>query len=126
MLDPTQRKQWEEEGFFLVRGFADPAIGHAMLERVIAISRGADGQIVHDGFIVAPEQNLAGAIDAAADAEQRVSKIFRLHRDGPFRDFISSQRVLEIGRALLEAVETHTHARPREDDQTVLVVRRPL
>ena len=101
MLDPTQRKQWEEEGFFLVRGFADPAIGHAMLERVIAISRGADGQIVHDGFIVAPEQNLAGAIDAAADAEQRVSKIFRLHRDGPFRDFIASQGVLEIGRALL-------------------------
>ncbi|MEM8768048.1 MAG: phytanoyl-CoA dioxygenase family protein [Pseudomonadota bacterium] len=101
MLDPTQLKQWEEEGFSLVRGFADPTIGQTMLERVIAISRTAAGQINHDGFIVAPEQNLAGAVDASAEAEERVSKIFRLHRDGPFRDFIESQDVLTIGRALL-------------------------
>jgi hypothetical protein len=101
MIAAAQRKQWDEDGFFLVRGFADAAVGEAMLERVIEISRSANGQILHDGFVVTPEQNLAGSVDAGADAELRVSKIFKLHRDGPFRAFIESPPILEIGRSLL-------------------------
>jgi ectoine hydroxylase-related dioxygenase (phytanoyl-CoA dioxygenase family) len=101
MLHEAQRKQWDEEGFFLVRGFADAAIGAAMLARVVEVSRSADGQILHDGFVVTPEQNLASSVEAAADAEQRVSKIFKLHRDGPFRSFIESPEILALGRALL-------------------------
>jgi ectoine hydroxylase-related dioxygenase (phytanoyl-CoA dioxygenase family) len=101
MIAAAQRKQWEEDGFFLVPGFADAAVGEAMLERVIEISRSANGQIIHDGFVVTPEQNLADSVGVGADAELRVSKIFKLHRDGPFRALIESQPVLEIGRSLL-------------------------
>ena len=101
MIDAAQQKQWDEDGFFIIPGFAGPDVGEAMLERVVEISRAANGRIVHDGFIVAPEQNLAGALGDAADAEHRVSKIFRLHRDGPFRSFIESPRILGIGRSLL-------------------------
>jgi ectoine hydroxylase-related dioxygenase (phytanoyl-CoA dioxygenase family) len=101
MLDERQRKQWDEDGFFLVRRFVEPAVGEAMLARVIEVSRSANGQIVHDGFIVTPEQNLADSVDAGAEAEQRVSKIFRLHRDEPFQAFIESPEILAIGRGLL-------------------------
>ena len=101
MLTAAEQAQWKEEGFFLRRGFAAPAVGDAMLDRVVAISRSADGQVVHDGFLVTPEQNLAAAVDAAADAELRVSKIFKLHRDAVFRTFIESPPILEIGRSLL-------------------------
>ena len=101
MIDAAQRKQWDEDGFFTIRGFADPAVGDGMLERVVEISRGAEGQVLSDGFFVLPEQNLANSVNAAADAEQRVSKIFRLHRDGPFRSFIESRPILDIGRSLL-------------------------
>jgi ectoine hydroxylase-related dioxygenase (phytanoyl-CoA dioxygenase family) len=101
MIGHAQRKDWEEEGFFLVPGFADRAVGEAMLERVVEISRASAGQVVHDGFIVTPEQNLAATVDRDADAERRVSKIFKLHRDGPFREFIESPAILDIGRSLL-------------------------
>ena len=101
MIDAARQKEWEEDGFFIIPGFARPDVGEAMLERVVEISRDASGQIVHDDFIVTPEQNLARAADAAADAEHRVSKIFRLHRDGHFRKFIESPQILRIGRSLL-------------------------
>ena len=91
----------QRDGFFLVRGFADPAVGQGMLDRVVEISREADGRILHERYVVTPEQNLAGSVAASSPAELRVSKIFKLHRDAVFRDFIASQRVLEIGRALL-------------------------
>ncbi len=97
----TQAQQWDEDGFFIVRGFAAPDVGEAMRERAIEISRRARGEVVHDGFVVTPEENLAAAVQAGAPAEQRVSKIFRLHRDGPFRAFIESPRILELGRRLL-------------------------
>jgi ectoine hydroxylase-related dioxygenase (phytanoyl-CoA dioxygenase family) len=100
MIDMAQRMRWDEDGFFIIRDFA-PDVGEAMLERVVAISRDADARPIHDGFIVAPEQNLAGRVDAGASAEQRVSKIFRLHRDGPFQAFIESPPILDIGRSLL-------------------------
>jgi ectoine hydroxylase-related dioxygenase (phytanoyl-CoA dioxygenase family) len=48
-----------------------------------------------------PEQNLADSVDATTPPEQTVSKIFKLHRDGPFADFIHTAEVLDIGRSLL-------------------------
>jgi ectoine hydroxylase-related dioxygenase (phytanoyl-CoA dioxygenase family) len=101
MVGAEQRKQWDEDGFFIIPGFADPSVGQAMLERVIEISRSASGPIGRDGFIVTPEQNLAGSVGAEADAERRVSKVFRLHRDPVFHAFIQSEPLLAIGRALL-------------------------
>lgn len=101
MIGAAERKQWDEDGFFLVPGFADPNVGAAMLARVVEISRAAGGQIVHDGFVVTPEQNLAASVDATAPAERRVSKIFRLHRERPFREFIESEAILSLGRSLL-------------------------
>ncbi|MBW2446714.1 MAG: phytanoyl-CoA dioxygenase family protein [Deltaproteobacteria bacterium] len=101
MIDAAQQKQWDEDGYILIPGFAEPDVGRAMLERVVEISREAGGQIIHESYFVMPEQNLANTVDAGPEAEHRVSKIFRLHRDGPFQTFIESPRILDIGRSLL-------------------------
>lgn len=101
MIDAAHQKQWDEDGFFIIPSFVGREIGEAMLDRAVEISREANGQIIHYDFVVTPEHNLAETVHAEASAEQRVSKIFRLHRDGPFQSFIESLRILEIGRSLL-------------------------
>lgn len=101
MIDTAQQKQWDDDGFFIVPGFVGPEVCDAMIERVVEISREANGKVAYESYLVMPEQNLAGAANAEARAEQLVSKIFRLHRDGLFREFIESSRMLEIGRSLL-------------------------
>lgn len=97
----ARHDEWAERGFFLLRAFRPPDVGAAMLERVVEIGRGAAGQVVAGHQLVLPEQNLAGSVGCDAPAEQRISKIFRLHRDAVFRAFIESEDVLEIGRNLL-------------------------
>jgi len=101
MIGDAERQSWDRDGFFLRRGFADPGLGEAMLERVVGISRRASGEVLHEDYVVTPEQNLSGSLTAEAPFEQRVSKIFKLHRDAVFHDFITSPAVLEIGRSLL-------------------------
>jgi ectoine hydroxylase-related dioxygenase (phytanoyl-CoA dioxygenase family) len=76
-------------GFVKIPGFADRATCDAMLERVVAIARGAEAP----GTLVLPEANLAGQ---AGEPEQLVSKIFKLHRDPVFADFASSPAVLRL------------------------------
>ena len=103
MIDAAHRKQWDEDGFFIIRQFAPPTVGLAMLDRAVAISRQAAdacGAVPNDGFIVAPEQNLAGS-RVATKPELGVSKIFRLHRDTVFKTFVESPPILNIGRNLL-------------------------
>ncbi len=95
--------QWEERGFFLIRGFRSADVGDAMLDRVIEIGRAANGEWLFEDRIVTPEQNLAAEVSADSPAEARISKIFKLHRDPVFRAFIESPDVLAIGRSLLEA-----------------------
>jgi ectoine hydroxylase-related dioxygenase (phytanoyl-CoA dioxygenase family) len=101
VIDAAERQGWERDGFFLRRGFARPDVGRGMLDRVVAISRTAAGEVLHEDYVVTPEQNLRGSVGEGAPWEQRVSKIFKLHRDPLFRDFVASPEVLEIGRSLL-------------------------
>ena len=96
-----ERERWNDHGFFVLRGFRPRETSEAMLERVIAIGRQADGHIFADGRIVTPEQNLADGVSEDSPAEARISKVFKLHRDPVFRSFIESDDVLEIGRRIL-------------------------
>ena len=101
MINAEQKMQWDEDGYFIIPSFAAQAVGRAMLERVVQVCREANGEVLHEDFIVLAERNLAGLVDETVDAELRVSKIFRLHRDRLFREFIESPRILDIGRSLL-------------------------
>jgi ectoine hydroxylase-related dioxygenase (phytanoyl-CoA dioxygenase family) len=90
----VDRGAYEQQGFVRIPGFADRSVCDAMLERVVAIARGADAP----GTLVLPEANLAGR---AGEPEQLVSKIFKLHRDPVFADFAGSAAVLDLVRQVV-------------------------
>ena len=99
MLTGNERQDFEEKGFFLRREFASPAIRKAMLDDAIELSRAASGAGLSDGALVMPENNLANRISQTA--EDRVSKVFRLHRRPAFRRFIEDPRILDLVTDLL-------------------------
>ena len=97
-LSEEQRRGWERDGFFVVRRLADAATCKAMRERALELVRRADaGESIGDAYIV-PEPALAGA----PRAEDRVSKVFRVHRDEPvFHAFACDARVLDTVEGIL-------------------------
>jgi len=84
-----------QPGFACYRGFAPPATGAALLADVVGIAREAAG-----GRPVAPalvmQESQAGF--EGERPEDRVSKIFRLHRRPAFRPFLRDADVLRILR----------------------------
>ena len=99
MLARDERQAFQKDGYFLRPGFANPDSCTAMLEDVVALCRAARGSGLSDGALVMPENNLA--VRSAPNAEERVSKVFRLHRRPVFRNFIEDPRVLGIVTDLL-------------------------
>lgn len=91
-LTKEQRTEYAEQGFIRIPGFADPATGRAMLERVIAVSAAQAAGDRSVGWVL-PEANLAGT---EGRPEQLVAKIFKLHRDGVFNEWITSTPVTDI------------------------------
>jgi len=83
-------------GFARINAFADPSVGEAMRDDVIALVRASDGRVAEvDGALVLPE----GQADFRAKApEDRISKVFRLHRRPVFADFIRSPEVVDVLR----------------------------
>ncbi len=99
MLSREERAQFDDEGFFLRRGFSSGDTCSAMLGDVVELCRAADGHGLADGAMVFPENNLADR--SVARPEGRVSKVFRLHRRPAFRNFIEDPRILGILGGLL-------------------------
>jgi phytanoyl-CoA hydroxylase len=101
MLDPMPAPlaDFATRGCSRVDGFAEPATGTAMLERVVDIARRAHaGEDVGPALITIEEQSGYGD---RPNPEDRVSKVFRLHRDPVFHDFATDPRVLDLVRAIL-------------------------
>ncbi len=99
MLDAQLESAWQNDGFFVLPGFADPAMCKAMIERASELcARAESGEPVAQAFRM-PEPALRDAPGTAAD---RTSKLFRIHREEPvFRAFASEPRLLEWIAALL-------------------------
>jgi phytanoyl-CoA hydroxylase len=103
-LGDAQRAQWEEQGFFRVEHFADATVGEAMLERVVGLVRGAaTGDDVGDALVLPEQQpDFADATDPADVApEQLASKVFRVARFEPFREFIERDDLTGIAADLI-------------------------
>lgn len=100
-LGPDQETSWDDDGYFVLREFADPSVCEAMLARVIEIVRDSDerGRPRHRDALVLPEANLADR--RPGRPEDSVSKVFRLHRDPLFRDFALSDALCELVGALV-------------------------
>jgi hypothetical protein len=82
-----------QPGFVRLDGFADPEVGLAMLADVVGLARAAaSGRDVSPAFVMRESQpDFAGR-----EPEDFVSKIFRLHRRGPFRSFLADPRVVRL------------------------------
>ena len=106
LLTPDQAAAWTRDGFFILRGLVAPDVCSGMSEAVIDLFSRAetDGKSYHghhiaeDGLIAVEE---AARIDSDVSADQRMSKVFNLHRKQPFRDFASHPAILNAMQAIL-------------------------
>jgi phytanoyl-CoA hydroxylase len=81
VLTDAQRRQWDDDGFVLLRHLLDPPLVRAQLDRAVELSRmGAAGGRLPKGAFVAPEKN---SWPGASDPEDFVSKVFLLHHWDP-------------------------------------------
>jgi phytanoyl-CoA hydroxylase len=94
----VDRERYETDGFFRISGFAEPAVGAAMLADVVEVARRAAA-----GEDVSPALPLPEAQPGfrGEQPEDLISKVFRLHRRPGFRAFLESPRVTGIVRDLL-------------------------
>jgi len=97
-LSEHQRREWDEHGFTFVRGFAPADTCAAMLERVTEIVRTAASLESVDPAIVMFEQT---EMPGAVHPEDRVAKVFKIHRDSVFETFAHDDRLLDLVADLL-------------------------
>ncbi|HVV36249.1 MAG TPA: phytanoyl-CoA dioxygenase family protein [Acidimicrobiales bacterium] len=97
MLTEEQLAQYAEVGYVRIERFSDAATCQAMLDRVIAVARAHAEGDRSAGWLL-PEANLAGT---AGRPEQLVAKIFRLHRDSVFHEWITAPAVVDIAADLI-------------------------
>ena len=100
-LSARHAAAWDRDGFFLVKEFSTPDVCDAMLRRAIDLAREADGRGVAGTAIVHPERNLADSVGSEALAEERVSKVFKVHRDSVFHEFATQPDLVASVQHLL-------------------------
>ncbi len=94
---PSTLRGTEGPGYVLYEGFAAPSVGNAMLDDVVRMSRSAAAGEPVEGFVMKESQpNFVGK-----NPEDRVGKVFKLHRRPAFQTFLRDPRVAQI---LAEAV----------------------
>ncbi|MES5483314.1 phytanoyl-CoA dioxygenase family protein [Bradyrhizobium sp. INPA03-11B] len=106
LLKPEQAQSWTEKGYFIVRGVVDPETCTEMTRKAIAtFTRAEEGQsglgghhIGEDGSIAVEE---AARVNSGEAADQRMSKLFNIHRKPIFRDFALHPEIRTIMRAIL-------------------------
>ncbi len=85
-------------GYALFPSFADAEVTRAMLDDVVSLCRAAAAGTPVEGPLVMPE---AQAGMQGQQPEERISKVFKLHRRAPFQALLKDPRV---GELLVEAI----------------------
>ncbi len=106
LLSPENAASWSQHGYFILRGLV-PADDCADMSRAVIelFSRAeTDGQSFNghhlgtDGVLAVEE---AARVENGDSADQRMSKLFNIHRRAPFRQFASHPELLRALHALL-------------------------
>jgi ectoine hydroxylase-related dioxygenase (phytanoyl-CoA dioxygenase family) len=99
VLSESQQQSWRDLGYFVVEGFADAATCQSMKEGVVDLIRRADaGEDIRPSFI----QNESKVAQGTVRPEDKVSKVFRIHRELEiFRSFARDERLLDLLQGLL-------------------------
>lgn len=84
-LSPAQRHAWDSQGFFIVKGYADESTLRSMQGEILDLIRRTEGgESILPAFIQTEER----IADDTERLEDRVSKVFRIHRElSAFHDF---------------------------------------
>lgn len=106
LLTPEQADSWLEKGCFILRGVVDAETCSEMTRRAIEIfTRAEDGSssvaghhLGQDGAIAVEE---AAKVDSGETPDMRMSKLFNLHRNEPFRGFATHPAILNAMHAIL-------------------------
>ena len=106
LLTPEQARGWTEDGYFILRGVMPRDVCEAMSEAAIGLfsqaendGRSFGGHHVGDSGVIAVEE--AARVDSGGAADQRMSKLFNLHRKQPFKSFAGHPAVLNAMHAIL-------------------------
>jgi ectoine hydroxylase-related dioxygenase (phytanoyl-CoA dioxygenase family) len=106
MISAEHRREWERDGFFILKGFADPRTGFAMAEETISAIRsdppaahpGEPAYVLSNGMLIQPESKVP---DNAEQPEDFVAKVFNTHLAGTAHDFAVSERAGDLVAELL-------------------------
>ena len=104
-ISSEQKKSWNDEGFILLKGFCSEKFCDDLNQEVIEIIHSIIKE--EDGFSHAYAGNGHLAIremkpnKGAINIEDEISKLFRIHSTGIFKDFIFRQDLLDILEDLL-------------------------
>ena len=106
-MDPTEMKhQWDEEGYFILRGLVSPENAAAVEQETVATIR-SDPPRDHQGercynprgdILIFPEKESS---PAAANPEDYIAKVFNCHTEGATRSVAESQAISEVVAGLL-------------------------
>ena len=92
-MSKTQHSEWDHQGFFILRGFADSATVEAMERAAVDIARRADANSDIADAIIVKESALT---TDDKPLERQLSKIFRVHRhEKVFHEFVIRTDVLD-------------------------------
>src|SRR5271155_2327650 len=93
MLSEKRKRDWDDQGFFIIRNFAPIEECRAIHARVIEICRlNAAGESTPNVFVL-PEKK---PNPLARNPEDSVGKVFRLHRDPIFKKLVEDPEVVDI------------------------------
>lgn len=106
LLPDDHARSWAEDGFFILRGVVPADVCERMSAAVIDLftqaennGRSFSGHHLGDSGVIAVEE--AARVDSDHATEQRMSKLFNLHRKEPFRSFAMHPEVLNAMHAIL-------------------------
>ena len=90
-LSSAQKEAWDSQGFFIVKAYADESTLRSMQGEILDLIRRMEGgESILPAFIQAEERIAEGT----KRLEDRVSKVFRVHREiSAFNDFACDSRL---------------------------------
>ena len=100
-LDSSQRAAFERDGCVILRQFASATDASAILDAAVGLARreAVESDAASDRPFVLPEANLRDV--EVTNSEEAVSKVFRVHREEPFRSFATRPDLLDTVATLL-------------------------
>jgi len=96
VVDPAE---YSRDGYAVIRGFASADHARALLNAAVALARAEAAREPIAPAFVTPEANLSDR--PTTNAEDKVSKVFRVHRQEPFGSFASRPDLLDLIAALM-------------------------